>query len=132
MLSLTAPNDLTALETLTTSLEQHLSEAGHADTLRHRLLVIAEELFVNFVHHGGTAEGRFDIQIDSCEGGVSVRIADDGAPFNPLASVSADVEAALDERDIGGLGLHLVRQFADELAYQRIDERNVVTFRLPK
>ena len=126
MFSVTVPNDLTALETLTASLQQHADENGIAEQVTHRLLVIVEELFVNFVNHGGAADGRFEVKVDRSNAGLQLHIADDGLPFNPLASESVDTDAGLADRDVGGLGLHLVRQFADSFAYLRIDDRNVV------
>ena len=126
MFSVSVPNDLAALTRLTASLEQYASECSYAESLSHNLLIIAEELFVNFVHHGGAADGQFEVQIAETENGIHMRVLDDGAAFNPLASPDADTDAPLENRDIGGLGLHLVRQFAEDLTYQREGNRNVV------
>lgn len=126
MFSVTVPNDLTALETLTASLQQHADAENFSEAVAHRLVVIVEELFVNFVHHGGAVDGQFEVQIEPTDAGLQLHIADDGLPFNPLASQCVDTDADLAARDIGGLGLHLVRQFADDFAYLRMDDRNVV------
>ena len=130
MFSVTVPNDLAALETLTASLQQHADAEKFSEAVAHRLSVIVEELFVNFVHHGGAADGQFEVKIERTDAGLQLRIADDGVPFNPLESERVDTAANLEDRDVGGLGLHLVRQFADNVAYNRIDDRNVVEIRL--
>jgi len=57
---------------------------------------------------------------------VTVTLTDDGSPFDPLAAPLPDTALSVEERRIGGLGIHLVRQMMDEVSYQRRGERNVV------
>jgi len=54
-------------------------------------------------------------------------VSDDGVPFHPLAMPSPDTTRPLDEREPGGLGIHLVRSLATETSYARRDGRNVVS-----
>ncbi len=54
-------------------------------------------------------------------------IADDGVPFNPLGAEAPDIDASLEEREIGGLGIHLVRSLMDDVSYQRRIGKNVMT-----
>ena len=63
-------------------------------------------------------------------GFVSGEIVDEGVPFDPTAAPDPDVEADIDERSIGGLGVHLVKAMVETFQYQRIGERNVVRFTL--
>ena len=130
MLRVNVRNDLSELETLTSSLQASARKAGLSDTLQHRVSIIVEELFVNFVHHSAAETGRFEVAVETTNGGVLLRLADDGEPFNPLASETPDVSASLDDRDVGGMGLHLVQQFANEITYQRTETQNVVEIRL--
>jgi serine/threonine-protein kinase RsbW len=55
---------------------------------------------------------------------VTVTIDDDRSPFSPLDGPALDVEAPLDQRRTGGMGLHLVRSMTDSLSYERVDGRN--------
>ncbi|MEM8551741.1 MAG: ATP-binding protein, partial [Pseudomonadota bacterium] len=55
-------------------------------------------------------------------------VRDDAAPFDPLSRGPVDPEADLEKREIGGLGVHLVRSMTDHLEYQFNDGRNVLTF----
>ena len=57
---------------------------------------------------------------------VRVDVEDDGQPFNPLAAPEADTTKPLEERTIGGLGIHLVRKLMDGLEYQRQEGKNLL------
>lgn len=61
------------------------------------------------------------------DGTVTVTFVDDGMPFDPLAAASPDLDADLEERAIGGLGIHLVRELMDEVRYAREGEINRLT-----
>ena len=54
-------------------------------------------------------------------------ISDSGIPFDPTAKADADITLSAEERAIGGLGIHLVRQLMDQITYERIDEKNILT-----
>jgi anti-sigma regulatory factor (Ser/Thr protein kinase) len=54
-------------------------------------------------------------------------IKDAGVPFNPFARETPDISLSIDEREIGGLGIHMVRGLVDEYSYQRQINNNVVT-----
>ena len=54
-------------------------------------------------------------------------IIDDGIPFNPLTPETPDTNTPIEERELGGLGIHLVRTLADEATYQRQADKNVLT-----
>jgi len=51
----------------------------------------------------------------------------DGVPFNPLSEKAPDIDAPLEEREIGGLGIHLVRNLIDDVTYHRRIGKNVMT-----
>ena len=54
-------------------------------------------------------------------------ITDTGVPFDPTAQKEADITLSAEERSIGGLGIHLVRQIMDEMVYRREETRNILT-----
>jgi len=58
-----------------------------------------------------------------------VEVSDNGKPFNPLDHPEPDLNQPLEERPIGGLGIHLIRKFVDQLAYRRDAGRNILTLR---
>ena len=91
--------------------------------------LILEELILNTLTHGRTT-GLSDIEItlESGENSVTITLVDDGAAFDPLNDKPApDTDLPLQERSIGGLGLHLVRTMAEDLAYKHADGKNHLT-----
>ena len=58
---------------------------------------------------------------------LTVTITDDGVPFNPLNAKPPDIDAPLEERQIGGLGIHLARSLIDDATYQRRIGKNAIT-----
>jgi anti-sigma regulatory factor (Ser/Thr protein kinase) len=57
---------------------------------------------------------------------LQVEVEDHGKPFNPLAQPKVDASKPLGEKPVGGLGIHLMRQFMDELEYRREGDKNVL------
>ena len=74
-------------------------------------------------------EHLIDIRIQLVAGTLTLEIADDGHPFDPLQAPQPDLEASLEERTIGGLGLYMLKEMTDSMDYQRRDNCNVVTLR---
>lgn len=93
------------------------------------LELAAEELGLNAMTHGRTAdrEGSIECSIEAIDDRGSLRlvIEDDGPPFDPTSLEAPDVDAPLEAREVGGLGLHLIRSMAT-LRHERVDERNRV------
>lgn len=98
------------------------------------ICLAVEEAVVNVVSYSYPAGVTGPVILDmSCAGGIiTVTITDNGTPFNPTAQESADTEAPLDERAIGGLGIHLIRALADTVAYRRENGSNILTIRFNK
>ena len=63
------------------------------------------------------------------QGHLLIEVEDDGKPFNPLQASEVDTSVPLEQKPIGGLGIHLMRRFMDELHYHREGNRNVLGMR---
>lgn len=100
------------------------------DSLVFKVNLVLEELGLNILSYGGASVDRspeIEITLVSEDDSLTIEVSDDGRPFNPLEdAVVPDVEALLDERSVGGLGVHLVRTMMDDLSYQRADGRNLL------
>lgn len=69
---------------------------------------------------------ELQVHVSLANGKIVAEISDDGRPFDPLAHASPDIDAPLEARGIGGLGIFLARTIADTLEYRRDGERNRV------
>jgi serine/threonine-protein kinase RsbW len=102
-------------------------------TLFH-LNLVCDELITNTILYGYEAEDTAKHHIEVCltvDGSdIELLITDDGVSFDPLSLPSADITLDLDERAIGGLGIHFVREVMDEITYERIGERNTVRLKV--
>jgi len=87
-----------------------------------------EEHLTNVMSYGYTDAASHDIHIRlSCDDrSLLIEVEDDGREFDPLTCPKVDTSVPLDERNIGGLGIHLMRQFMDALEYRREGDRNIL------
>ena len=104
-------------------------EAGVPEPRAAGLEIAVEEAFVNVCTHAymPPSSGSVRVCADATPAAFAVEIEDEGAPFNPLDAAAANVTAPLEERRIGGLGIHFLRRFTDDAAYCRRDGANVLT-----
>ena len=89
-----------------------------------------EELVVNIVNYGFDADsaGRVELVLDSGPDALRIEITDNGRPFDPFNEAPPpDLDSDVDERPIGGLGVHFVKTMMDEASYRREGDRNHVT-----
>ena len=102
-----------------------------AQTLRNMDLAL-DEILTNIISYGYDEGGehRIVIRLALEQGKWTVEVEDDGRPFNPLTAPAPDTKQLLEERPIGGLGIHLVRKNIDELDYRRQQDRNILIMRL--
>ena len=91
--------------------------------------LILEELILNTLTHGRTSGlSNIEVTLESGVGSVTITVVDDGAAFDPLHDKpTPDTELPLQERSIGGLGLHLIRTMAEDLVYKHADGKNHLT-----
>lgn len=89
--------------------------------------LIVEEIIVNIVKHA-YREGPGDIEVacDHDDNHLYLEFQDSGPAFNPLSLEPPDLDASIEERKIGGLGIHLVRKVSADVRYERRNERNVL------
>lgn len=91
--------------------------------------LVLEELVINVMTHGsheGLAE--IEVTVTSSEDLVSIRLSDNGIAFDPLTDApDPEVTGSVEDRHVGGLGVHLVRTMMDSVSYQRESGRNLLT-----
>ena len=123
-------NDLAEIARLGEAIEEFGEHCELPPGDIYKINLALDELITNLISYaypdGG--EHAIDLHLAYADGRLTAVLVDDAAPFDPLSEVAApDLDAPLDERPIGGLGLHFVRTLMDECAYQRDGERNRLT-----
>ncbi|MGC1481534.1 MAG: ATP-binding protein [Chthoniobacterales bacterium] len=88
-----------------------------------------EELVTNTIKYGyeDDEEHVIDVVVAKDDATVTVIVSDDGHEFDPLSAAAPDLESSAEDREIGGLGIHLLKNLMTDLRYERAGERNVVT-----
>ena len=131
-LRLVLKNDSFELARLAAAFDEFADEHQVAPEARFQLQLCLEEMVLNVINYGFDDDGDheiridFEFQIDSRV--ITVRILDDGRKFDPLSQApEPDVDASLENRTVGGLGVHFVRTFMDEARYRHEDGKNLLT-----
>lgn len=109
--------------------EGKLEEAEVSPKITISFLVAVEEIFVNVAHYAYQGEeGYVDIDLDISDGKILICFCDEGVAFDPLAKEDPDITATVEEREIGGLGIYMVKKSMDGIEYERVDNKNVLRF----
>ncbi|MBR4384672.1 MAG: ATP-binding protein [Selenomonadaceae bacterium] len=94
-----------------------------------QLELVIEEIFVNiasYAYESATGDATFCIDFAEDPNAVSLTFIDGGKPYNPLERPDPDITLEMNERDIGGLGIFLVKKNVDEISYERTDDKNIL------
>jgi anti-sigma regulatory factor (Ser/Thr protein kinase) len=128
---ITLRNDLSELGRVSQRLEAFATAQRLGPQVLRDLDLALEEVLANIIAYGYSdeREHRITVSLEVRSGEIRVEVEDDGRPFNPLDAPEPDTTQHPDERPVGGLGIHLVRQLMDGLEYRRQGDRNHLTMR---
>lgn len=121
-------NDPAQISALVAGVEQFGETLGLAPATIAELNLILEELVVNIISYGydDDAEHEIVVALTRSGGMLHIRIEDDGKPFNPLEAPEPDLDQPMEDRPIGGLGIHLVKNLTSRIEYRREEGKNVL------
>lgn len=94
-----------------------------------QLELVIEEIFVNiasYAYDDETGDATFCVDFEENPTAVVLTFIDGGKPYNPLEKADPDTTLGVDEREIGGLGIFLVKNNVDEISYERTDNKNIL------
>ncbi len=130
-LSVQLKNDLAELQRLNQLLEEFAELHGVPSEMVFRLTLVLEEIITNVISYGyeDEMEHEISVRISWQIPEMKIEVEDDGHPFNPLEVPPPDLGMPLAERQVGGLGIHLVREMMDELKYERENEKNLLVLK---
>ena len=122
-------NDLSEIAKVDEKLDGFAEQFGVPPAIAATFHIIFDDLLNNVISYGFNDEQRhfIDISLELTANSLIVSIADDGVPFNPLAETAPDTTLSIEDRQIGGLGIHVVINMVDDISYQRTAGKNVLT-----
>ena len=122
-------NDISEISRLYEFIEELGSEFSLAPDIVFNLNLVLEEAVVNIINYAYPKEEHQSIYLSARlhEGSIILVLTDTGKEFDPTAAPEADVTLSADDRQIGGLGIFLIRQILNEVRYERIEGKNVLT-----
>lgn len=128
---ITLPNDVQEVPQLNVFVDEVCEQADFDMSTTLKLNLAIEEAVVNVMNYAYPAGEKGDVDIEAMinDEYLVFVISDSGTPFDPTAKAEVDTTLSAEERGIGGLGIHLIRQIMDTINYERVDGKNVLTLR---
>jgi len=126
----TLKNQLSDLAPLTEQIHAAVANQELSERDFFCIELVCDELITNTIKYGydDAAEHEIAINLSVQPNEIVIELEDDGHPFNPLENAAPDTNLALQDRPIGGLGIHLLREMMDRCEYRHADGKNCVTF----
>ena len=109
-------------------LEAQLEKMEITTKTANRLMIAMDEIYSNIVRYSGAKSAQ--VRCTAEEGRLTLTFRDDGKPYNPLEAEEPDIAASVEDREIGGLGIFMVRKLMDNVDYMYKDGHNVLTLTL--
>ncbi len=124
--------ELSEIRRLSAALEEFARTQAIPERAAMRMMLVLDELLTNTISYGypDRKDGEIRVAVARCGDRVEIAVTDDGIAFDPTQTRAPALDTPLEERDIGGLGVHLVKTMAD-VGYSRDGGRNIVTLSVP-
>jgi sigma-B regulation protein RsbU (phosphoserine phosphatase) len=128
-IELTLTNQLSEIDRINDSFNEFAESAEIPMGVSLKINMVFDELLNNIISYAYEDQNAHDIRIrvDLISTRLVITIEDDGVPFNPFMRAEPDTDASLEDREIGGLGIHLVKKVMSEVSYKRHFDRNRLT-----
>ena len=117
---------------LTDEINVQLEELDCPMKAQMQIDIAIDELFSNIAHYAYTPKtGKATVRVEVTENPMAVVITfiDNGIPYDPLAKADPDITKSADEREIGGLGIFMVKKSMDEISYEYKNGQNILTIK---
>lgn len=132
MKSETVPAVLESLNRVLALVDDFLDEVNCPMKTRMQIDVAVEEIFVNIAHYAyqpGNGDAEIKLWVEESPRSVMIEFRDNGKPFDPMAKPDPDVTLSADQREIGGLGIFMVKKSMDDVQYKRANGQNILRLR---
>jgi anti-sigma regulatory factor (Ser/Thr protein kinase) len=127
-ISILISKTLSETERLRQFAEEFITKNHLDENARFALNLSLEEIVSNIIKyaHQDNKQHEIHLELSLQASQLTVVIQDDGGPFDPTIYPEPDLSIPVEQRAIGGLGIHLVRNFMDFIEYQRIKDKNIL------
>lgn len=126
---LTIKNELSNIDLVNDRFKSFAHEKEIPKNVVGAVCMVFDDLLTNIISYAYQDDGQHDIgiQVSLKENSLVIIIIDDGSPFDPFQVDSPETQLSIEEREVGGLGIHLVKEMMDNTSYQRKANQNIVT-----
>ena len=132
MKELTVEAKTTNIEAVTDFVNEQLEALDCPMKAQMQIDIAIDELFGNIAHYAYNPEiGKATVRVEVIEDPLAVTITfiDKGVPYDPLAKADPDTTLSAEEREIGGLGIYMVKKSMDDITYEYKDGQNILTIK---
>jgi anti-sigma regulatory factor (Ser/Thr protein kinase) len=128
-LSLPLTSKRSEVPRLADAVEAFGREQGFVEDDIHSVQLLLDEIVINIIKHGYKDDPGHPIDVTLTLAGklLTIRVEDEARPFNPTTAPAPNLDLPIEERPIGGLGVHIVKSLTDSMEYQRVGSRNILT-----
>ncbi len=108
---------------------QRLETAGCSSKTLFQINIAVEEVFINiacYAYVGGKGKATVCVELSETPASVAITFMDGGIPYNPLAREDPDITLAAEDRQVGGLGILMIKRLMDDVRYEYKDGRNIL------
>ena len=117
------------IPTVTAFVDEKLEELNCPIKAQMQIDIAIDELFSNiakYAYHPGSGPATVKVEVEEDPMAVIITFIDHGTPYDPLANEDPDVTLNVDEREIGGLGIFVVKKTMDDISYEYKDGHNIL------
>ena len=132
MKELTIAATVENIEAVTDFVNEQLEELDCPMKAQMQIDIAIDELFGNIAHYAYNPEiGQATVRVEVIENPLAVTITfiDNGVPYDPLAKEDPDTTLSIEDREIGGLGIYMVKKSMDDITYEYKDGQNILTIK---
>ena len=120
------------LENVIAFVDEQIEPLNCSIKVQTQIDIAVEELFVNIAHYAYdpvTGPATVRVEVDQNPPAVTITFIDNGVPYDPLAKEDPDITLSADDREIGGLGIFMVKKSMDSIEYEYKDGQNILRIR---
>jgi anti-sigma regulatory factor (Ser/Thr protein kinase) len=130
-MELTLHNRISELERVSQAVESFAEAHQVPATVLHAINLCLDEVVTNIISYAydDQTDHQITVRLALRAGELTIEVEDDGKPFNPLTAPEPDLYKPMEERQIGGLGIHLLRNVMDDIEYRRQQDHNLLIMR---